>query len=134
MKQCWAYHPKYRTSFTQILEQLQGDVKKSFFTLSWFYSHDDPDLLEDGEDCDMIPLHNFPHQLDEGKPLLVDLSERSHNGVAHSVGSVPGVSGLNKRLTVDLSDSDSDIQSVTPSAIPPSYTAAAASDIGSQLS
>lgn len=43
MVSCWNYYPRHRPAFTQIIEILQGDVKRSFFNVSWFYTQRDSD-------------------------------------------------------------------------------------------
>jgi len=62
MQVCWNYYPRYRPTFKEILISLQGDVKKSFFGVSWFYSQrDDEEVLDDESDnlnpSESQPLH-----------------------------------------------------------------------------
>ncbi|XP_067952059.1 insulin-like peptide receptor [Watersipora subatra] len=65
MSQCWQYYPRYRPSFANLLESLQGDVKKTFFSVSWYYSQREDDesdmetdsLNMDEEQSESQPLH-----------------------------------------------------------------------------
>lgn len=68
MARCWQYHQKMRPTFTQILDILQGDVKKSFFGVSWYYTQRDSDsksIDSDGSDLseESQPLKRSFHNL-----------------------------------------------------------------------
>lgn len=65
MSDCWEYWPSQRPTFINLLHKLQGDVKKNFFSVSWYYSKGEDDsshsevdsihLNEDNSECQ--PLH-----------------------------------------------------------------------------
>lgn len=65
MTQCWQYYPRYRPSFAQLLQSLQGDVRKNFFSVSWYYSQRDDEASDaesdslnlDDPSAETQPLH-----------------------------------------------------------------------------
>ena len=70
MKQCWEYYPRYRPSFNNLIEQLQGDVKKNFFSVSWYYTNRE----DDGDD-------------DESDSLIVDDDQSGNTQQLHTPSS-----------------------------------------------
>ena len=95
MSQCWQYYPRYRPSFANLLESLQGDVKKNFFSVSWYYSQRDDD--ESDMDSDSL---NLDDQHSECQPL--------------HPGSIRSTTSSDQNLAVgDLDDDDDDIESGT---------------------
>jgi len=62
MKQCWEYYPRYRPSFNNLIEQLQGDVKKNFFSVSWFYNNREDD--GSGDESDSLIVDDDDHSGD----------------------------------------------------------------------
>lgn len=65
MARCWQYHQKTRPTFTQILDILQGDVKKNFFSVSWYYTQRD----SDGKSQDSDVSIDDDNISDESHPL-----------------------------------------------------------------
>lgn len=64
MTECWQYYPRYRPSFASLLETLQGDVKKTFFSVSWYYS----ERSDDASDLELDSL-NMDDAHSETQPL-----------------------------------------------------------------
>jgi len=94
MARCWHYYPKYRCTFGQILESLQGDVKKSFFSVSWYYTS-----KADSTESECESMHN---DTDESQPLVAGSYASSSQDVASAASQL---SPFTKDLVVDVGDS-----------------------------
>lgn len=77
MSNCWEYYPRYRPSFNNLLDQLQGDVKKNFFSVSWYYNSRQDENSDDDESDSLIP----DDRSGETQPLHMG----SHNSSGHHI-------------------------------------------------
>lgn len=77
MKECWEYYPRYRPSFNSLIEKLQGDVKKNFFSVSWFYNS----RQEDGSDNESDSL--IPDDDRSGETHALRMGSSHHSSGQH---------------------------------------------------